>query len=156
MSIRGARRAARAGAIVVALAVATLVASSSLGRGSASSAEVIGVDEASAAAAPGQHFSIRGVVTGLYPGGTQQLTLTVKNPFNGSLTVTRIHITVPRTDHAGCPTTDLSVSDFVGALVVPAHGTAVTTVPVTLSADAASACQGARFQLRYRGVGEHA
>jgi hypothetical protein len=150
------RRATRVSAIAVALAVVGFLSTGGFGGSRSSSAQIIGVTSTAAEQQARQHFLISGFVTGLYPGQTKPLVLKVRNPFSSPLTVTEIRIKVTQTNHAGCPATDLTATNFSGALLVPPGGQATTTVSVTMSGDAANACQGARFRMKYQGRGEKA
>ena len=150
------RRATRVSAISIALAVVVFLGNGGFGHRTPSSAQITGVTSTAAEQQARQHFLISGFVTGLYPGQTKPLVLKVRNPFGSTLKVTEIRIKVTQTDHAGCPATDLTATNFTGALLVPPGGQASTTVSVTMSSDAADACQGARYRMKYHGRGERA
>jgi hypothetical protein len=96
-------------------------------------------------------FSISGSVTGLYPGRTRPLVLTVKNPQKVTIKVTSITTTVSNPS-SGCAAANVKVSAFAGSLVVAAGKSATVTVQVTMAHSALNACQGAVFPFHYNGV----
>jgi len=146
---------AAGGACVLGLVVA-------LGGNRSAAAELLGVGS-SAAPVPGQSgavpstspgtFRISGSIGGLYPGDTAQLVLTVTNPQHFPIDVTSISTTVS-SPGTGCSFSYMSVAPFSGNLTVPASGSAIVSVPVTLSHAAPDACQGATFPLRYTGLAQ--
>jgi hypothetical protein len=97
-------------------------------------------------------FRIAGDRSGLYPGLSTTLVLTVTNPQAFAIVVSSVTTTVHAAS-GSCPASDLSVGSFEGQLLVPARGSATTSVPVRLVADAPNACIGATFPLVYSGVG---
>jgi len=102
-------------------------------------------------------FSIAGHVSGLFPGETLPLVLTVTNHESFPITVTSITTTVGNAS-AHCKAGNLTVTTFSGNLVVPAvkPRTATATVTVTMAHSAPNACQGARFLFRYSGLATEA
>jgi len=96
-------------------------------------------------------FKIAGRVTGLYPGATRPLALTVHNPQAFPIIVTFIATSVESAG-ASCPASDLSVSSFSGQLPVPAFGSAKTSVAATLLVGATDGCIGSSFPLVYDGL----
>lgn len=96
-------------------------------------------------------FSISGSVSGLYPGASLPLVLTVSNPHAFAIDVTSVTTSVG-TPNAGCASSKLTVTPFAGNLVVADHATATLTVTATLSHDAPDACQGVVFPLQYSGT----
>ena len=98
----------------------------------------------------GGEFSIGGGATGLYPGVTLPLVLTVSNPDGSRITVVSISTTVGDASGA-CPASYASVSAFSGHVRVPARGTATVTVSAALAHSAPDACQGAVFPFLYSG-----
>ena len=100
--------------------------------------------------AAGGEFSIGGGATGLYPGTTLPLVLTVSNPEGFRITVVSIATTVGDASGA-CPASYASVSAFSGHVRVPARGTATVTVSAALAHSAPDACQGAFFPFSYSG-----
>lgn len=95
-------------------------------------------------------FSIAGGVTGLYPGLTAPMVLTVSNPGQTQITVTSVTTSVGDAS-ASCLAGDVSVSAFSGRLVVPAHGSATLSVSATMAHSAPDGCQGAVFPFTYTG-----
>ena len=127
------------------------------GRGQ-SSAGPTGVRRVVSAATPANASSLRtgsvgitGSVSGLYPGATSPLPLTVTNAATTPVTVTSVTTTVANASTL-CTKKNLHVTKYThGALVVPAGGHAVVTVQATLVTAAGNACQGAVFRLTYHG-----
>ena len=102
------------------------------------------------AAATGS-FSISGKVTGLYPGKTLSLVLSVKNPQTFSITVTSITTAVSNASST-CLAANVTVTAFSGSLVVGAGKTGKVTVKATMAHSAPNACQGAFFPFHYTGT----
>jgi hypothetical protein len=97
-------------------------------------------------------FAIRGDVTGLYPGATKQYLVMLTNPNSFAIVVGEVSV---RTDRGarGCGTQNLSSPGFRGSVLVPSHGSAAVTVPMTMSSKAPNQCQGVQFALTYSGWG---
>jgi hypothetical protein len=100
-------------------------------------------------------FKITGKLTGLYPGLTKALALTVTNPQSFAIVVTSI-VTKVQNASATCTAPNLAVSAFSGQLSVPALGSAKTSVLAKLAQGAPNPCIGATFPLVYSGVGKKA
>lgn len=96
-------------------------------------------------------FGISGSVTGLYPGASMPLVLTVSNHQEFTIVVTSITTSVGSPNPA-CASANLTVTQFIGDLSVPAKGTSNVAVTVTLTHAAPDACQGAVFPLQYIGT----
>jgi hypothetical protein len=96
-------------------------------------------------------FSIAGSVTGLFPGKTFPLVLTVTNPQTVTITVTSITTTVSNASSA-CVAKNVKVSSFSGNLVVAAKKTHKVTVHVTMIHSAPNSCMGAQFPFQYTGL----
>lgn len=105
----------------------------------------------SAAAHARGTFRIAGSVSGLYPGISTHLFLTVTNPQAYAIKVTQIRTSVG-SPSAACGASNLVVGTFTGHRVVARHGKAVVTVPISLRHAAPDACQGAVFPLTYTGT----
>jgi len=95
-------------------------------------------------------FTISGSVSGLYPGATRSLVLTVTNHEPFTIVVTRL-VTVVNDANATCRSANLTVSNFNGSLSVPPRSTAATGVAVRMTNDAGDNCAGADFPLYFRG-----
>lgn len=87
-------------------------------------------------------LSLSGDVSGLQPGGTGTLRLTVRNPADRPVTVGRLTAILERDD--GC----LTLPPWTGRLVVPAHGQAHADLAVTVRAH--PGCNGQSWRLLYR------
>jgi hypothetical protein len=97
-------------------------------------------------------ITLRGHVSGLYPGAKVWLPLVLRNPNKIPLTIQRITTRVGNAA-PGCPSTFLRVRPFDGSLRVPARGTAQASLKVRLRRKAPDACQGARFPLTFTAEG---
>jgi hypothetical protein len=102
-------------------------------------------------AASAARFSISGQVTGLYPGRTEPLTLSVTNPFKFEIFVVSV-TTTEGSATPSCTAVNLSVSTFSGHVGVPAEGVAHIAVSASMSHSATDGCQGVTFPLQYSGV----
>ena len=91
-------------------------------------------------------LTVRGDVTGLGPGQTGRLAVTVSNPGEVPAVVRQLHTEVTG-GAPGCGPDGLRVDPWQGRLVVPAHGTASVVLPVTVAAEAA--CGGVSWSLAY-------
>ena len=102
---------------------------------------------------------------GFYPGLTQPLNLTITNPYNFSITLTGITVTVPSGNaQSGCANSNMTVSRAFNALpavqipanttetLTAANATAAQLPQLTMLHSAPNACQGASFQLGYSGT----
>jgi hypothetical protein len=114
------------------------------------------------AAGQSQVFYISGTVSGLYPGSSSTLNLSVQNPLGSPMTINTI--TIVAGSPMGCPSSNLVVTvtppwtlnntyTIHLSLDVPANSTvAGPAVPVSLAAGATSSCAGANFPLIYGGT----
>jgi hypothetical protein len=100
-------------------------------------------------------FTISGSVSGLYPGATRSLVLTVTSHEPYAIVVTRLTTVVMDTSST-CRSANLTVSSFVGTLSVAPRSAAVTRVVVRMASDAGDNCAGADFPLVFRGVAKRA
>ena len=91
-------------------------------------------------------------VTGLYPGATKQLVLTLRNRTHRRLAVRRIRIRTVSTTKSGytASVSNLAVRQPARRLLrIPPGGRRRITVPISMPNSVADACQGAVFELRY-------
>lgn len=114
------------------------------------------------AAGQSQVFYISGNVSGLYPGSSSTLNLSVQNPLGSPMTINTI--TIVAGSPPGCPSSNLVVAvtppwtlnntyTINLALYVPANSTvAGPSVPISLASGASDACSGASFPLMYGGT----
>ena len=107
---------------------------------------------ASRADEQGAPITLSGSVEGLVPGAARDLSVTIANPNPKPLVVGEVTTAVASPDKA-CPATTLTAAPLAAPVAVPAQSTASGRIPVTLAADAPSACQGVRFALRFSVVG---
>jgi hypothetical protein len=105
--------------------------------------------------------SVDGTVSGLYPGAEVDLAVHIRNLSQLAVRLHQLTITVGTPDREGCPVDAILVGDFatpfVGAIeldvLVAPDGTATVLVPISMTADAPSECQGATFPLAYLTAG---
>lgn len=95
-------------------------------------------------------FTIAGKVSGLFPGKTLPLVLTLTNPNTFSITVSSITTAVSNASSA-CVASNLKVTSFSGSFKVAAKSTGKVTVHATLVHSAPNACKGKTFPLAYHG-----
>jgi hypothetical protein len=110
---------------------------------------------------PAKDFTISGQLTGLAPGVTAHLYLTVTNPNNQAIKVTALSAvlsSVVKASNAPSGTCAASTSNLqIGAwtgeqftIAKNASGSSSPSyIPVTMPASVANACQGATFNLTY-------
>lgn len=110
-----------------------------------------GAASADAPSARDNGFSISGSVSGLFPGSSLPLVLTVTNPHPFPIQITSIATSVG-SPSPGCASSNLAVTEFAGKLMVPANSTANVTLTATLGHTTPDACQGAVFPLHYTGT----
>ena len=100
---------------------------------------------------PGQQFTITGSATGLYPGATKSLPLTIHNPYHFAIYVKSITVTAGNAS-LSCPASNLVTSNFTGNRRVPRMGERTVVVPIQMVSGAPDACQDATFPLTYSGT----
>lgn len=103
----------------------------------------------SGATPPRSPLTARGHVTGLYPGARAAIKVRIRNRSRRALTLTSLR-TRPLDAGAGCLARNLRVATVRRKVVIRPRGRRSLRVPVAMSANAADACQGARFPLRFR------
>ena len=107
---------------------------------------------ASATANTSNAFTISGSISGLYPGASLPMVLTITDSKTYAITVSSISTTVS-SQKAACGSGNLTVSSFTGSLAVPAKQSVTATVTAEMLHSAPDACQGAKFKLLYSGTG---
>ena len=145
---RSFRLSAALGVLIAGVALGA-IAQSSGGAGHPPGVSLVGVGLA--AGTNQSQFTISGGVSGLYPGSSLPLKLTITNPQQFTIDVTSVTTTVGAVS-AGCAATLLSVTPFAGNLLVPAQGKATLVVQASLDHSAPDGCQGATFPLTYSAV----
>jgi hypothetical protein len=110
----------------------------------------VGGHEGTAGVAKRARFGVSGHVTGLYPGATKRLRLTLRNPNPFPITVKQVRTSV-RSSIAGCPSKSIRVRPFKGSKRVGPRSKAKVKVAVTMSPTVPQACAGRRYRLTYRG-----
>jgi hypothetical protein len=107
------------------------------------------------AAAPGHVFYISGDATGMYPGATVDLPLTVTNPNTAAIEVNSLTVSLTGSNRPACvpDPTNLTTANYAGPPFVVAgnNGTAMVTVPLTMPHGAGDGCQDTTFTLTYGG-----
>jgi hypothetical protein len=95
-------------------------------------------------------FTIAGKVSGLFPGKTLPLVLTLGNPNKLTITVTTVTTAVENATST-CVATNVSVTGFSGHLAIPAGKTRTVTAKVTMKTSAPNSCEGKSFPFHYTG-----
>jgi len=95
-------------------------------------------------------FGVSGDVADLAPGVTRPLRLRLTNPNDSDISLEAVQVTVGD-GSTGCSGGTLRVAALPGPVFVPRLGEAGVTLGVTMSASAASICEGATFPLTYGG-----
>ncbi|HVF75918.1 MAG TPA: hypothetical protein VM938_12800 [Acidimicrobiales bacterium] len=95
-------------------------------------------------------FAVDGGITGLFPGASRGIDLTISNPYAFAIKVTDVSARVKQSSNAACPVGSLTFEALRNApVVVPARGTAAATLPVRMRPEAANVCAGLTFTLSY-------
>jgi hypothetical protein len=92
-----------------------------------------------------------GSATGLYPGGSLPLIVTVSNPQPFAIDVTSVDVTVEDAS-ADCPASYVRAQPFTGTKIVRRSADADLTLSVEMLTTAPDACQGATFPLKLTGT----
>src|SRR4051812_17318002 len=117
----------------------------------------------------GSGFSVSGSVTGLTPGSSSTLILTLTNPVAFDLSVTQVSVAIDptKTQPSTCSSSNLDLSqaqysDAAHPIVVPAHTSAGDgSVDLSLSVKLVNVdsdqfgCQNKKFYLRYTGSAQY-
>jgi hypothetical protein len=98
---------------------------------------------------------VSGSVRGLYPGAHLRLRLTVRNGRGFPIRVVSLKVRVGNASRS-CRRRQLRVGRLRRPLVVRAHRSRRTALPVTMLRSAPDACQGAVFPLKFRASGRKA
>ena len=91
-------------------------------------------------------------VTGLYPGATRRLVLTLHNRLHRRIAIREIDVRVVSTTKPGCEPSPSNLAiqqPSRRTLRLHQHGTRQVTVRMAMPNSVADACQGAVFKLRY-------
>jgi hypothetical protein len=163
----GKIRTAHRGRLTVAALLLAVLAFSSAGRHSGAGEAILAGYGASRGPSPGGDaapragrpaavaFTIAGSTSGLFPGATLPLVLTVSNLQKVAITVTTITTTVGAAS-ASCGASNVKVTSYTGKLFVTAGGKAKATVHVTMAHGAPGACQNKTFSFVYAGLATEA
>jgi hypothetical protein len=118
------------------------------------------------AGSQGKAFAISGALSGLTPGATGHLMVSVTNPNNQDMKITSLSATLLSVTKAAnaptgtCASSAFTVGAYVGSYFTVTKNTTRSSspgyIPVTLSHNAPNACQGATFNLSYSGTGSQA
>ena len=98
---------------------------------------------------------VSGSVRGLYPGARLPLRLRVRNVRGFPIRVVSLKVRVGNASRS-CRRRQVRIGRFRRSLVVPAHKSRRTALPVTMLRSAPDACKGAVFPLRFRAWGRRA
>ena len=96
-----------------------------------------------------KRMRLSGHVGGLYPGAELPLPVTVENRSGRKLVLTKVRAN-PRDAGPGCRSGNIRVRDRRLKAPIAARGTVRVRLRVTMKANAANACQGARFPIGFR------
>ena len=96
-----------------------------------------------------KRMRLSGHVGGLYPGVELPLPVTVENRSGRKLVLTKVRAN-PRDAGPGCRAGNVRVRDRRLKMRIAAHAKVRVRLRVTMKADAANACQGARFPIDFR------
>jgi hypothetical protein len=91
-------------------------------------------------------------VTGLYPGATRHLVLTLHNRLHRRIAIRAVHVRVVSTTKPGCSPSPSNLTIWQpspGRFHLRPGGTRRVTVLIAMPNGVADACQGAVFKLRY-------
>jgi hypothetical protein len=93
----------------------------------------------------------------LYPGITRELQLTLRNPYDFTLSVKSLLAEVVSSSKRGCKPVpaNLVARSYTGKLpllIPPRSRTDAKTIPVTMPSGADQACSGATFTIQLRGT----
>jgi hypothetical protein len=105
-----------------------------------------------AAAETTRSFSIAGHTSGLYPGRTVPLVLTLTNLDNVMISVTSVSTAVGQPSRT-CAADHVAVTRFAGRVVLRPRQTSRVIVAVTMDRSTPNSCEGAVFPFRYSGLG---
>ena len=102
--------------------------------------------------AASKSMTLTGSVSGLYPGLTRQLTVTITNPQTFAVTITQASVTAGAAT-ASCGTKYLTAGPVAGLpLTIPTGGAGQVTAPITLTPQSPDACQRVQFPLSFAAV----
>jgi hypothetical protein len=96
-------------------------------------------------------FTVKGQVSGLYPGRVTKLPLKLVNRNGFAIKVTSVAVKVGSAS-AACTYANVSVTKFAGALKVGPNSSRRLSLRITMRRSAPDGCQGAKFPLFYRGT----
>jgi hypothetical protein len=98
-------------------------------------------------------------VTGLYPGATKTLVLSITNPYSFDLNVTALSASLASTSSALCTasSTNLAVRAYQGPPALPirvksSRTLTVGSIPLFMPNTVATACQGVTFTISLKGT----
>jgi len=97
-------------------------------------------------------LTLAGSASGLFPGASITLVITVQNPLPYSVTVNTADVTV-QDANAGCLAANLSAQGFIGSTNIASNAEAGIPVTLHLMATAPDACQAATFPLEFSATG---
>ena len=111
----------------------------------------------------GYRFTVTGrPITGLYPGATRQITVTVVSPYRFPLVLHEVSGRLVSTSRRGCPATSASlrITPYRGRMPFTVAPAARTTLPgsltVTMPRTATPKCANSRFTIALTGTGRRA
>lgn len=107
------------------------------------------IDQQPAKAGKRDAVKIKGKIENLYPGRSAKIKLRLHNRTDRPLRVKKIRAKVGSAG-PGCSAKNLKTKSKKLNRRIPPRATRKAKLPISMSANAADACQGAKFPLRYR------
>ena len=151
---------ARRTAVIAAAALVTTCLVAASGRQSMPSDQAMLLTHGDRAHYGSVRFTLAGQpVTGLYPGATRQIKVTVTNPFEFALALRSLNGRVAGTARRACAPSaaNLRVGDYTGRLPIIikpyARLTLPGAIPVTMPRGATPKCADTRFTIALAGAG---
>jgi len=91
-------------------------------------------------------FSITGGASGLYPGDTGQLLVTVSNPNGYDINIYTVSVTA-QPANGSCGASNLQITPYSGTWLIPKKISATRTLDIQMLSAAPNSCQGGIFPL---------
>lgn len=98
---------------------------------------------------PTPKLQVRGKVKGLYPGVQKRMRVRVQNRLPQRVVLVSVRARV-RDASPTCSRKNIKIKRYRGSKRMRAHSRTRVRVQVTMKPDAADACQGARFPIKFR------
>jgi hypothetical protein len=99
----------------------------------------------------GNRFSIKGRAAGLFPGVSEDLVISIHNPYSFAIVVHGVEV-VPGDASDDCRAANLASPGVTAGVRVKPDAVLKVTVPIKLRSKAPRACAGASFPLSFAGT----